>query len=325
MNIIKFPLIKIEDAFGKAIYELPHGVVLGHDGENLTTEIQIYTDEILDNATYYLELSCVEGLQMEKHDGYLSRVIGAEALVTGDVDVQLTWTWFDVNDEGKEENKTQKSRVAKWRVLDSVKLSDSLEKAYPEILATLMANLSKTGIEMRYNDETRLVEWSYIGEEVDEWFPLFSADDVTEGASAYNIAVKNGFKGSEVEWLESLHGRDGKDGENGKDGYTPVKDVDYFDGKDGVDGKDGQDGLNGKDGYTPQKGVDYFDGENGKDGKDGKDGYTPQKDVDYFDGKDGKDGADGKDGEDYIITDADYQAIANLVLTQFVDGDNLTY
>lgn len=63
-----------------------------------------------------------------------------------------------------------------------------------------------------------------------------------------------------------------------KDGYTPVKGVDYFDGKDGVDG------------YTPIKGKDYFDG---ADGADGKDGYVPVKGVDYFDGKDGTDGKDG--------------------------------
>ena len=36
---------------------------------------------------------------------------------------------------------------------------------------------------------------------------------------------------------------------DGKDGYTPIKGVDYFDGKDGIDGKDG---------HTPQKGIDYF-------------------------------------------------------------------
>ena len=76
-----------------------------------------------------------------------------------------------------------------------------------------------------------------------------------DGASAYEIAVEYGFKGTEEEWLESLHG---------KDGYTPQKGVDYFDGKDGIDGEDG---------YTPKKGVDYFDGENG---------YTPQKGVDYY-------------------------------------------
>lgn len=100
-----------------------------------------------------------------------------------------------------------------------------------------------------------------------------------DGKSAYEIAVDNGFEGTEPEWLASLHGKDGKDG------YTPKKGVDYFDGAPGKDGKDGRDGA---DGYTPTKGVDYFDGVNGKDGidgsngKDGVDGYTPVKGVDYF-------------------------------------------
>jgi len=56
----------------------------------------------------------------------------------------------------------------------------------------------------------------------------------------------------------------------GADGYTPIKDVDYFDGKNGKDGVDGKDGKDGKDGL------------NGKDGLDGKDGYTPVKGKDYF-------------------------------------------
>ena len=87
---------------------------------------------------------------------------------------------------------------------------------------------------------------------------------VKNGKSAYELAVENGFNGTEQEWLASL---------NGKDGYTPVKGKDYFDGEDGVDGKDG---------YTPIKGVDYFDGKDGVDGIDGKDGYTPVKGIDYF-------------------------------------------
>ncbi len=46
------------------------------------------------------------------------------------------------------------------------------------------------------------------------------------GLSAYDIAVKNGFVGTEKEWLESLKGDAGADGNDGKDG------------KDGADGKD---------------------------------------------------------------------------------------
>ena len=349
MNIINIPLTKTEDCYGSVSYELPRGVILGHDGENLTTELRIHFGEIemIEAAEYYLAFSNGQGKKMDKHEGYLSAKITADILTVGDIQTQLTWSWLEVDEDGKQENPVKKTKPVFWRVLDSVELDETLQKEYPEILAMLMANLSKTGVEMRYNEGTRFVEWSYLG--TDEWFTLFSADDVTEGASAYQVAVKNGFIGSEKEWLESLHGK------------TPVKGVDYFDGKDGVDGKDGQNGLDGvdgfspeitteeieegvkittthkdteateailrhgkdgkdgKDGYTPQKGIDYFDG---LDGKDGKDGYTPQKGVDYFDGENGK---DGKDGDPFIPTEADYQAIADIVIAQFVDGNNMTY
>lgn len=53
-------------------------------------------------------------------------------------------------------------------------------------------------------------------------------------------------------------GPSGPAGADGADGYTPVKGVDYFDGKDGAPGKDGSDGKPGADGYTPAKGIDYF-------------------------------------------------------------------
>lgn len=39
-----------------------------------------------------------------------------------------------------------------------------------------------------------------------------------DGKSAYEIAVENGYTGTEKEWLASLKGRDGKDGVDGKDG-----------------------------------------------------------------------------------------------------------
>ena len=59
----------------------------------------------------------------------------------------------------------------------------------------------------------------------------------SNGASAYEIAVKYGFKGTEKEWLDSLKGADGKDGKDGQDGR---------DGRDGRDGKDGRDGEDGR-------------------------------------------------------------------------------
>jgi hypothetical protein len=370
MNIINIPLIKTEDAYGAIHYELPSGVILGQDGENLTTELRIHFGDIemIEAAEYYLEMSNGQGKEMDKHDGYVSAKITADMLTVGDVLVQLTWSWLEVDEKGKEVNPVDKTKSVYWRVLDSVELDETLQKEYPEILAMLMANLSKTGVEMRYNEGTRFVEWSYL--DTDEWFTLFSADDVTEGASAYQTAVKNGFEGTEQEWLDSLHGKDGK---------TPVKGEDYFDGKDGfspeVTAEEVEDGVeittthkdadptvvkvkhgkDGTDGKTPVKGKDYKDGEDGfnpevtleetetgvkittthKDAdptsvevKHGKDGYTPQKNVDYFDGKDGytpQKNVDYFDGKDYVITFADYEAIAEVVISQLVDGDNLEY
>ena len=46
---------------------------------------------------------------------------------------------------------------------------------------------------------------------------LFSACS-NNGLSAYEIAVKNGFNGTELEWLESLKGDKGETGNNGNDG-----------------------------------------------------------------------------------------------------------
>ena len=43
-----------------------------------------------------------------------------------------------------------------------------------------------------------------------------------DGKSAYEIALENGFEGTESEWVDSLHGKDGTDG------YTPVKGTDYY-------------------------------------------------------------------------------------------------
>lgn len=74
--------------------------------------------------------------------------------------------------------------------------------------------------------------------------------------------------------------------------------------------------------------VQAIKGEPGKDGINGKDGYTPIKGVDYFDGKDGVNGRDGRDGEkgdSYIITEADYNAIAQIVLNNLPSAEEADF
>lgn len=91
-----------------------------------------------------------------------------------------------------------------------------------------------------------------------------------DGASAYDIAVKYGFKGTELEFAQAQFGKDGRDGKDGAPG------------KNGVDGQDGASAYDiaVKYGFKgtqlefakAQFGKDGKDGQNGKDGRDGKDG-----------------------------------------------------
>jgi len=87
-----------------------------------------------------------------------------------------------------------------------------------------------------------------------------------DGRSAYQVAVENGFVGSEAEWLESLEGDQGPPGADGKDGAPGDPGAP---GAPGAPGKDGADGAPGKDGADGAPGADGKDGAPGKDGKDG--------------------------------------------------------
>lgn len=46
--------------------------------------------------------------------------------------------------------------------------------------------------------------------------PKRMGEYIENGKSAYELAVENGFKGSEKEWLDSLNGKDGQPGADGK-------------------------------------------------------------------------------------------------------------
>ncbi len=51
----------------------------------------------------------------------------------------------------------------------------------------------------------------------------------------------------------------------------------------------------------------------GEDGKDGKDGAA------------GANGRDGVDGKDYVLTEADKQEIATMVVSLLQNGDEVSY
>lgn len=80
-----------------------------------------------------------------------------------------------------------------------------------------------------------------------------------DGKSAYEIALDEGFEGSESEWLESLKGKDGdrgEQGERGSDGVSPIVSVDTITGGHRVT-------------ITDANGTQTFDVMDGADGSGG--------------------------------------------------------
>jgi hypothetical protein len=79
-----------------------------------------------------------------------------------------------------------------------------------------------------------------------------------DGASAYEVAITNGFVGTEVQWLASLEGPQGIQGIQGIQGNT---------------GDQGLQGIQGVKGDTGEQGIQGVAGTNGTNGEDGASAY----------------------------------------------------
>lgn len=81
-----------------------------------------------------------------------------------------------------------------------------------------------------------------------------------DGLSAYEVAVENGFVGTEAEWLASLVGPQGPQGIQGEQGIQ------------GIQGEQGPQGIQGETGPQGPQGIQGIQGETGPQGPAGADG-----------------------------------------------------
>ncbi len=143
----------------------------------------------------------------------------------------------------------------------------------PNYVYTPTEKLTLEGLAQRVDDAVADMIRRADSGEFDGYTPVKGVDyfDGVNGKSAYQIAVDNGFIGTEAEWLTSLRGANGKDGK---------------DGQNGVDGKDGISATHQWDGtvltVTSASGTSSADlkgdkGEQGDTGAAGEAGgyYTP--------------------------------------------------
>ena len=135
----------------------------------------------------------------------------------------------------------------------------------------------------------------------------------TDGKSAYQIAVEQGYQGSESDWLSSLKGDKGEKGNTGAKGNP---------GQDGADGKSAY-AIAVEHGYEDseekwllslkgEKGDTGERGEKGDAGVDGKDGFSPIANV-------------VKDGSITTITITDKNGTTTVTLTEGAAVDLTPY
>ena len=91
-------------------------------------------------------------------------------------------------------------------------------------------------------------------------------EDLPRGKSAYEVAVENGFSGTETEWLASLKGATGAPGADGRDGE---------DGKTPYVGDNGNWYIGTDDTGKPSRGAKGEPGSPGAKGDKGDPGATP--------------------------------------------------
>ena len=149
-----------------------------------------------------------------------------------------------------------------------------------------------------------------------------------DGLSAYEIAVENGFVGSETEWLASLQGAPGPAGPEGKQGEQGPAGPQGVLGIPGTKGESGEKGDTGPAGPTGPQGPKGDPGEQGPKGDTGSAGPTGAEGPQGPKGDTGSKGADGfsptvtasKSGKVTTITITDASGTKTTTINDGEDG-----
>ena len=168
----------------------------------------------------------------------------------------------------------------------------------------------------------------------------------TDGKSAYQIAVEQGYQGSESDWLSSLKGdkgekgntgakgNPGQNGAEGKSAYAIAVEHGYENSEDewllSLKGEKGDTGERGEKGETGQQGEQGPKGEKGDPGDRGLQGVPGEKGEKGDAGVAGKDGFSPianvvKDGSVITITITDKNGTTTVTLTEGAAVDLTPY
>ena len=152
----------------------------------------------------------------------------------------------------KSEGKHYVVQSLKPKKLNGVNIPDALVDVYTELK-----------VDVNLEDYAKKEELDSLSKEVKaENDKIKEFIDSVSAKSAYQVAVDNGFKGTEAEWLESLKGPKGEKGDSGLSAYMLAKKYDGFTGSlpewfeslVGPQGPKGEKGDKGEQGPRGEKG-----------------------------------------------------------------------
>ena len=167
------------------------GKLLAYQGEHLATELQIFLPNHLMSSEYTYKLSFVlpngepEYAILDYSNEYLKFLVPqALTLLSGKIQVQLTIS---------SENVIIKSYTQSYTIPPS--LNDPIKEVDDKFVGLLDKAIQEC---RKVTDKCVQVTDKCVE----------ATKSAVPGKSAYQIAVENGFEGTESEWLESLKGQD---------------------------------------------------------------------------------------------------------------------
>lgn len=231
------------------------------------------------------KIPSVDGLATET---YVNNAIANAQLSGGDTNVDLSGyaTKDDLKGYAAKEH-THNEYLTEHQDLSNYALKSEIPTNYlssiPEEYVT-ETELSAKGYLTEHQDISELVNKSHNHDNKsvidkfsvsDSGTLLFDGSEIkgsstttgNDGKSAYEIAVDNGFTGTEAEWLESLKGEKGEPGAGGVTPNLTIGTVETLSSGTSatatITGDKENPVLNlgipkGADGYTPVKGTDYW-------------------------------------------------------------------
>lgn len=263
--------------------------IIGYDGENKARNILIQMDKFIEGIAILEIIQNNDSfyLTMEQQEQNYILPILDSLLTSSNLKMQLRIT---INDDT-----VFKSEIFEVLVGNSINSTKTIPEEYDSWIDT--ANSKIIQMNELMEDLEHKVESGYFNGEQGPIGPQGPAGE-------------QGPKGDKGE--QGIQGEKGEQGEQG-----PI-------GPQGIQGLQGEKGERGEKGETGPQGSQGIQGEQGPQGERGLQGEQGIQGPQGIQGERGLQGEQGPKGDSYIITENDYNAIANIVLEQ-INASGVAY